>query len=52
MDSILSQYQQNKEVSSPEDLEKNGKVIQQFLSLRKEMSEELTKLQHYQFTNV
>jgi len=52
MDSILKQYQQNKEANSPEDLEKNGKVIQQFLNLRKETSEELMKLQHYQFTNV
>lgn len=51
MDSILSQYQTEKESNSEVVSEENGKVIQQYLSLRKEMSEELTKLQHFQFIN-
>jgi hypothetical protein len=51
MDSILSQYQKEKETSSEAVLEKNGEVIQQYLNLRKEISGELTKLQHSQFIN-
>jgi hypothetical protein len=51
MDSILSQYQTEKENSSEVVSEENGKVIQQYLNLRKEMSEELTKLQHSPFIN-
>ena len=51
MDSILNQYQKEMESNSETVSEENGKAIQQYLSLRKEMSEELTKLQHYQFIN-
>jgi hypothetical protein len=51
MDSILKQYQKEKETSSQEDLEKSGELIKQYLNSRKEMSEELMKLQHYQFIN-
>ena len=51
MDSILKQYQTEKENSSEVVSEENGKVIQQYLSLRKEMSEELMKLQHSPFIN-
>jgi hypothetical protein len=51
MDSILNQYQKEKETNSEAVLEKNGEVIQQYLNLRKEISGELTKLQHSQFIN-
>lgn len=51
MDYILKQYQKESEASSQEISEENGKVIQQYLSSHKEMSEELMKLQHYQFTS-
>ena len=51
MDSILKQFQKEREVNSQELSEKNGRVIQQYLSLRKEMSEELMKLQHSPFIN-
>ena len=51
MDSILKQYQKEKETSSQEDLAKSGELIKQYLNSRKEMSEELMKLQHYQFIN-
>jgi len=51
MDSILKQYQKEKETNSQEDLAKSGELIKQYLSSRKEMSEELMKLQHYQFIN-
>ena len=49
MDSILKQYQTEEEANSQVTSEKNGEVIQQYLSLRKETLEELMKLQHYQF---
>lgn len=52
MDSILKQYQTEKEASSQGTSEESGEVIKQYLNLRKEMSAELSKLQHYQFTNV
>jgi hypothetical protein len=51
MDSILKQYQKEKETNSQEDLAKSGELIKQYLNSRKEMSEELMKLQHYQFIN-
>jgi len=51
MDSILKEYQKEAETDSQKDSEENGKVIKQYMNLREEMSEELMKLQPYQFTN-
>ena len=51
MDSIVSEYQKKEDSNSQKLSEENGKVIKQYMSLRKEMSEELTKLHPYQFIN-
>ena len=51
MDSILKQYQTEGEVNLQVTSEENGELIKQYLNLRKETSEELTKLLHYRFTN-
>ena len=50
--STLKEYQKEKEGNSEQISEENGKAIKQYLSLQKEMSEELMKLQHSPFTSV
>lgn len=50
--STLKEYQMEQETTSKGVSAKNGEVIKQYLSLQKEMSEELTKLQHSHYTNV
>lgn len=50
--STLKEYQMEQETTSKGVSAKNGEVIKQYLNLQKEMSEELTKLQHSHYTNV
>lgn len=50
--STLKEYQKEKEGNSEQISEENGKAIKQYLSLQKEMSEELMKLQPSPFTSV
>lgn len=49
--STLKEYQMEQETTSKGVSAKNGEVIKQYLSLQKEMSEELTKLQHSHYIN-
>jgi len=48
----LKELQEREENHSNEDLEKNGEVIKQYLNSLEEMSEKLTRLQKFQYTNV
>ena len=50
--STLKEYQMEQETTSKGVSAKNGEVIKQYLNLQKEMSEELTKLQHSHYINV
>lgn len=50
--STLKEYQMEQENTSKGVSAKNGEVIKQYLNLQKEMSEELTKLQHSHYINV
>lgn len=49
--STLKEYQMEQETTSKGVSAKNGEVIKQYLSLQKEMSEELMKLQHSHYIN-
>lgn len=49
--STLKEYQMEQETTSKGVSAKNGEVIKQYLNLQKEMSEELTKLQHSHYIN-